>query len=363
MNQKTQQTNLKKRSQNQSSSSISKRPKKKRKIEVEVDLDPTSENYKVTLSRDELLNLSSKQFEAYVKQLEGNKTLSDEEKKELKRQRRLIKNRESAQASRQRKKSYIDELEKKVMNLTNENSNLYDKVSTLTKENDQLKTEVLYLQNVISKSGFVDVLSSGVQKVKSLKNDVKNTLTTSGIAFCILLFTFGILFNFNLDSNPFIESFSDNIPELLPGRLFTEENEGFKLTSNDKQFFDFFSPISDYSNKRLEEQYKKKKAFDMKEKIITLQSNEHISSKSLPVENEELNKNKNPTVYAVTLPSSNTTYLICDYNSTLSQFQGLPNNNLEIKPFPAPTNNQNQKTRGRNKISRRKKRNIYSRCK
>jgi len=308
--------NSKKRQNSVSSSNISKRPRKKRKVELDVDLDPTSENYKVTLSRDELLNLTSKQFEDYVKQLEGNKKLSDEEKRELKRQRRLIKNRESAQASRQRKKSHVDDLEKKVMNLTKENSDLFHKVTNLTKENEQLKTEVTYLQNMISKSGFMDLISTGVKKVKSLQNDVKSSsVKTTGIAFCVLLFTFGFLFNFQIESDPFTNNVNENMPGIIPGRLFSEENnDEFKLTSNNKPLFDILAQIPDYSNKRLEETYKKK-SYDVKEKFITLQRSEN--------EQQEIKNTKNPTLYAVKLPSSNTTYLICDYNSTL-KFEGLP---------------------------------------
>jgi len=290
------------------------RPRKKRKIEVEVDLDPTSENYKVTLSRDELLTLTSKQFEAYVKQLESNKTLSYEERRELKRQRTLIKNRESAQASRQRKKSYVDEMEGKVQNLTNENSNLFDKVTNLSKENDQLKTEVVYLQNILSKSGLMDMLSNGAKKIQTLQNDFfsnKSQMKNTGIAFFILLFTFGLFFNIQIDSNPFITE--KNIPE-------TYINEDFKLTSNDKPYFDIFSQMPDYSNKRLEDSYKKK-TVDMKEKINSLKSNDIKPEQK----EQETKNNKNPTLYAVKIPSSNTTYLICDYNSTLFNGLSLPN--------------------------------------
>jgi len=196
------------------------------------------------------------------------------------------------------------------MNLTKENSDLFHKVTNLTKENDQLKTEVAYLQSVISKSGFIDLISNGVKKVKSMQHDIKSTIKSTGIAFCILLFTFGFLFNFQVD-DPF------NSVSEIPGRLFTEENneEYFQLTSNDKPLFDLLSNIPDYSNKRLEETYKKK-TYDIKEKILTLQRPKQ--------ENEqEIKSNKNPTLYAVKLPSSNTTYLICDYNSTLN-FEGLP---------------------------------------
>jgi len=101
----------------------------------------------VTLSREELLSFSSEQYESFVEQICQVRELSQSEKNEIKRQRRLIKNRESAQASRQRKKSLIDDLEKKVRDLGNENHLLKRKVSTLDKENSYLKRELAQLQS------------------------------------------------------------------------------------------------------------------------------------------------------------------------------------------------------------------------
>ena len=66
------------------------------------------------LTRDELLNMTSDALEVYARRLASARPLTADEQKKFKRQRRLIKNRESAQLSRMRKKAYVDELEKQV---------------------------------------------------------------------------------------------------------------------------------------------------------------------------------------------------------------------------------------------------------
>jgi len=65
------------------------------------------------ITREQLLNLSSQELDDYVVDIQKNRNLTPEEEKQLKKQRRLIKNRESAQLSRLRKKMYVEELEKK----------------------------------------------------------------------------------------------------------------------------------------------------------------------------------------------------------------------------------------------------------
>jgi hypothetical protein len=94
------------------------------------------------LTRDDIVQLSSQQFEEYVRQLTAQRELTPEERKEFKRQRRLIKNRESAQASRIRKKKYIETLEAQVTTLATENTNLKERITSLTSENAKLKEEV-----------------------------------------------------------------------------------------------------------------------------------------------------------------------------------------------------------------------------
>jgi regulator of replication initiation timing len=106
---------------------------------VKKAIDP---NNLLKLSREELSGLSSQEFEEYVRQLTAQRELTAEELKELKRQRRLIKNRESAHASRQRKKNYVEALEAQVANLATENANLKERITSLSTENTKLKEEV-----------------------------------------------------------------------------------------------------------------------------------------------------------------------------------------------------------------------------
>jgi hypothetical protein len=116
---------------------------------------------------------------------------TSEEERQLKRQRRLVKNRESAQLSRMRKKIYIDDLE--------------GKVSTLMTENAALKEEVLSLQHAIKQ------LTTG-QNTPRVSTDAPSRITNSltphqrpthpirntqaaGVCLLIVFFSLGLLFN------------------------------------------------------------------------------------------------------------------------------------------------------------------------
>jgi len=105
------------------------------------------------LSRDDLLKLSSKSLETYAQNLAATRPLTEEEERQLKRQRRLIKNRESAQLSRQRKRMFIEELESQVSGLQADNRDLVKQVTSLTSENQALKDELMSLQALIKQPG------------------------------------------------------------------------------------------------------------------------------------------------------------------------------------------------------------------
>jgi len=119
------------------------------KIPPPVTTQPTE--LTLNFSREELLQISSDDFEEHVRQISAIRPLSGSERNLIKRQRRLIKNRESAQASRQRKKDYVGDLEKKVGDLISNNAKLKEEFSSLTAENRQLKNEVEFLADLVGK--------------------------------------------------------------------------------------------------------------------------------------------------------------------------------------------------------------------
>ncbi|XP_020319668.1 cyclic AMP-responsive element-binding protein 3-like protein 1 [Oncorhynchus kisutch] len=76
--------------------------------------------------------------------------LTKTEEKALKRVRRKIKNKISAQESRRKKKEYVECLEKKVENYTSENSDLWKKVETLESANRTLLQQLQKLQVLVT---------------------------------------------------------------------------------------------------------------------------------------------------------------------------------------------------------------------
>ncbi|XP_078063126.1 cyclic AMP-responsive element-binding protein 3-like protein 1 [Mustelus asterias] len=76
--------------------------------------------------------------------------LTKAEEKALKRVRRKIKNKISAQESRRKKKEYVDSLEKKVENYTSENNELWKKVETLENVNRTLLQQLQKLQALVA---------------------------------------------------------------------------------------------------------------------------------------------------------------------------------------------------------------------
>ncbi|XP_026157803.1 cyclic AMP-responsive element-binding protein 3-like protein 1 isoform X2 [Mastacembelus armatus] len=76
--------------------------------------------------------------------------LTKSEEKALKRVRRKIKNKISAQESRRKKKEYVECLEKKVESYTSENTDLWRKVETLETANRSLLQQLQKLQSLIS---------------------------------------------------------------------------------------------------------------------------------------------------------------------------------------------------------------------
>jgi len=153
------------------------RPKKKRKK------NELRGNTSVSLSREQLLTISSQELEQFAESVSAVRKLTPEELKELRIQRRLVKNREYAQSSRKKKKSYVGELEAQITELKKENE-------ILKNENIALKQKLRVKDNTGNITDHVPTFST----INPLPNN-------GGTYLFILLLSFGMLFSFSNISN------------------------------------------------------------------------------------------------------------------------------------------------------------------
>lgn len=79
--------------------------------------------------------------------------LTKHEERELKRIRRKIRNKISAQDSRKRKKEYVDGLEERVRKCTNENQTLLKRIKLLQSQNQNLMNQMKKMQTLLTKGG------------------------------------------------------------------------------------------------------------------------------------------------------------------------------------------------------------------
>eukprot|EP00727_Mastigamoeba_balamuthi_P009879 m51a1_g5513 putative basic-leucine zipper transcription factor (599) ;mRNA; r:391788-394181 len=127
-----------------------KRRGKRKREDDEDTADPAA--LRVRLPRDTLLRMSSCEVQNYMHQLSESRTLTAPEERELKRLKRLVKNRESAQLSRQRKRDYVDKLEAAIRELSAENHNTKYELSRSRAETEALRENVRRLTRVIEEA-------------------------------------------------------------------------------------------------------------------------------------------------------------------------------------------------------------------
>jgi len=201
-----------------------KRGSRKKRQRKEGEAPDSHDVSAVILSRDQLLSYTSKDLDKFTNQITEHRALTSSEERELRRQRRLIKNRESAQASRQRKKVYIDELEAEIAQLKSENLALLKQMEHMNQENSSLRNEVGELHNWMRKSGFSYTPPETQWHVtgpsKKLNDATTSKVKTAGVCLLIIIFSFGIMFNLENGSKDSlvhrVREMREPVPEVVP---------------------------------------------------------------------------------------------------------------------------------------------------
>lgn len=158
-------------------------------------------NSSLIFSRAQLLKMTVDELDDRVRVVEEVRSLTSEEKKEIKKQRRMIKNRESAYASRVRQKQLVENMEEELNEIKKENEQLSKRVEDLEKENNQLKARLAAKENIgnsfsSTSSSLASFLSIGSPSLKSSSSNIgmmDNVMQTSTSLFIVLL-SFGLLF-------------------------------------------------------------------------------------------------------------------------------------------------------------------------
>ncbi|KAJ7993931.1 hypothetical protein DPEC_G00259800 [Dallia pectoralis] len=160
-------------------------------VEMDMELDYSSEQMPCTLSIDDLTEnnkVDQFKFKEIVLTDEEKRLLAKEgaiiptcmplttaEERTLKRVRRKIRNKQSAQESRKKKKVYVDGLENRVSICTAHNQELQKKVHLLQKQNMSLVEQLRKLQSMM--------------KMSSLKTTTTSTcVMVFMLSFCLILF-------------------------------------------------------------------------------------------------------------------------------------------------------------------------------
>jgi len=162
-----------------------------------------------------LLKISSAELEEYLNRLNLGRNLTKYEEKEIKRQRRLVKNREYAQEARKRKKEYVSNMESEVDVLKKQNNELASKVDSLEKEVASLRGHIAELERlsestVTSSDESVEQFQYSVIDDHTLMYDqvMQENWSFSnyqtGVFMLVIVFSFGLLFmqNFFMLENP-----------------------------------------------------------------------------------------------------------------------------------------------------------------
>ena len=176
---------------------------------------------KLFLTREQLLQLSSDEFDVYKQTLQARHSLTPEETDKLKKQRRVIKNREYSQSSRQKKRQRVQELESRIAALETENE-------TLKTENQSLKQKLwkiigAYQRTRCTSAPASDSLLPAPGHTTKTRDSffsinsppITSSMKATGACLFIMLFSFGLMFTLSDNQQQFSNGFPSRTGRII----------------------------------------------------------------------------------------------------------------------------------------------------
>lgn len=190
-----------------------KRGRKRQRIDENADISA------VKLTTEELLHISSEEVDELIQKRVCGRSLTLAEQKEIQKQKRRIKNRESAFAHRRRKKSETELVHQELQKLRQENAKLVSenlKMKTenyeLKNENSEIRKKFNSLKDLLKQTGNISL--QALQKFGEYSTKVEPETKKKASAYLIIfLFSFGFLFSF-ISNNPFQSSWNSSSSHL-----------------------------------------------------------------------------------------------------------------------------------------------------
>eukprot|EP01119_Soliformovum_irregulare_P007629 TRINITY_DN20077_c0_g1_i1.p1 TRINITY_DN20077_c0_g1~~TRINITY_DN20077_c0_g1_i1.p1 ORF type:complete len:411 (+),score=110.16 TRINITY_DN20077_c0_g1_i1:75-1307(+) len=193
----------------------------------------------VELSQDELLKLTSAEMEDYMSELFDSRSVPPSEEKELKRIRRLIKNREYAQSSRNKKKQHVDVIQQQLNEAIAQRDHFAQQCQQLQIENQGLKLQLTKIGTALKSDPVI------IERLKSKSSTGLNKAVNKAAAITL----FAVLFSFAIFSSnlPFSvsSSMTSSKPSLLPTDSTLQTASSNAFNSRSLQGVDFESPSGD----------------------------------------------------------------------------------------------------------------------
>jgi hypothetical protein len=188
---------------------------KKRKAEDDLSF--------VKLTREQLLVMSSQELEDRVRTLQNMRPLTVPEDEEIKRQRKLIKNREYAQTSRIKKRETLSSLQVQLTAVNTENQILKTHITNLSQQVQYLQEENHQLRMMLAS---YSVAQPTIPQITAACNFIPNNPAPSSPSTYAIL---GSPSSHSLDENVINNSDSDETSVAID---FTNEHDIFPAQSN-----------------------------------------------------------------------------------------------------------------------------------